>query len=144
MDIRDETTRLHADALTLVRRAAAALRDIPDRSPDRSLDRSPDGDAVAVAVEALRGDAGQWREWADVLAAAARVAGDLGLTGAELCALSELAGLPERYGAVRQRAVELATQGSGGFTAVADALAAAADGYEADERAAVHRLRGAW
>ncbi|MCW6010290.1 hypothetical protein K1W54_37940 [Micromonospora sp. CPCC 205371] len=105
---------------------------------------APGGDAVAVAVEALRRDAREWRRWADELDAAARVADDLDLTANEMCGLSEAVGLPVLYRAVQQRAVELAVTGAREFAAVADALTSAADGYEADERAAVHRLLGVW
>lgn len=105
---------------------------------------APGGDVVAVAVEALRRDAREWCRWADGLDAGARVAGDLDLTANEMCGLSELAGLPELYGAVQRRAVELAVTGAREFVAVAGALTNAANGYEADERAAVHRLLGVW
>jgi hypothetical protein len=104
----------------------------------------PTGEEVAVAIGALRRDAAEWLEWADSLARAAAVAADLSLTANDMCALSQLCGLPDLYARVQQRTAELAAHGAQGFTAVAGALTAAADGYEADERNAVHRLRGTW
>lgn len=105
---------------------------------------APSGEAVAVAVEALRRDAQEWCRWAETLDAAARLAAELDLSANEMCGLSELAGLPALYGAVQRRAVALALAGAGQFVAVAEALRSAADGYEADERMAVHRLLGLW
>lgn len=104
----------------------------------------PTGDEVAVAIGALRRDAAEWLAWADSLTRAAAVAADLTLTANEMCALSQVVGLPELYARIQHRTAQLAVQGAQGFAAVAGALTAAADGYEADERNAVHRLRGTW
>ncbi|GAA4686558.1 hypothetical protein [Phytohabitans rumicis] len=105
---------------------------------------SPSDEEIRVAIEALRSDAREWLDWADALAHASTVVGRLDLTANEMCALSEIVGLPETYAALQRRVAELATQGAAGFTAMAGALIAAADGYERDERNAVHRMLGAW
>ena len=104
----------------------------------------PSADEIRVALDALRADAREWLDWAGALAHASTVVGRLDLTANEMCALSAIVGLPETYAAFQQRVAALATQGAAGFTAMADALTAAADGYERDERNAVHRMLGAW
>ncbi len=104
----------------------------------------PTDEEIRVAIAALRSDAREWREWARTLAQASTVVDQLDLSVNDMCALSGVVGLPETYAAVRHRAQALAAQGVLRFAEVADALAAAADGYERDERDAVHRLRGVW
>ncbi|BCB89061.1 hypothetical protein [Phytohabitans suffuscus] len=104
----------------------------------------PTDEEIRVAIAALRSDAHEWREWARALARASTVVEELGLSVNDMCALSAAVGLPETYAALRDRAGTLAGQGVVRFTEVAGALSAAADGYERDERAAVHRLRGVW
>lgn len=104
----------------------------------------PTDEEIRVAIAALRSDAHQWREWAATLARASTVVDQLDLSVNDMCAMSGVVGLPETYAAIRHRAQILAAQGTLHFTEVADALSAAADGYERDERNAVHRLRGVW
>lgn len=104
----------------------------------------PTDEEIRVAIAALRSDAAQWRAWAGTLRRVSTVVDQLGLSVHEMCALSGVVDLPGTYAAVRHRAYALARQGEQRFTEVADALVAAADGYERDERDAVHRLRGVW
>jgi hypothetical protein len=104
----------------------------------------PTDEEIRVAIAALRSDAGEWHDWAGALARASTVVYELGLSVNDMCALSGVVGLPETYAALRHQAQMLAVQGAQRFTQVADALVAAADGYERDERDAVHRLRGVW
>lgn len=104
----------------------------------------PTDEEIRVAIAALRSDADDWRGWAGALARASTVVDELGLSVRDMCALSGVVGLPEAYATLRLHAHKLAVQGALRFAEVADALAAAADGYERDERDAVHRLRGVW
>jgi hypothetical protein len=104
----------------------------------------PTDEEIRVAIEALRSDAREWLAWSDALAQVASVVPDLSLTAHEMCAMSELVDLPGLYAAVQRRVADLAVRGAESFAAVSGALTAAADGYERDERAAVHRLRGVW
>ncbi|MFC0528524.1 hypothetical protein [Phytohabitans kaempferiae] len=104
----------------------------------------PTDEEIRVALAALRSDAAQWREWAGTLARASTVVDQLDLSVNDMCALSGVVGLPETYSALRHHAQVLAAQGMLRFAEVADALTAAAEGYERDERDAVHRLRGVW
>jgi hypothetical protein len=104
----------------------------------------PTDEEIRVAIAALRSDAAEWRAWAGALARASIVVDQLDLSVDEMSALSAVVGLPEIYFALRQQAHALAAQGEARFTEVAGALVAAADGYERDERNAVHRLRGVW
>jgi hypothetical protein len=104
----------------------------------------PTDEEIRVAIAALRSDAREWREWAAALAQASTVVDRLDLSVNDMCALSEVVGLPETYAALCHRARALASQGALRFAEVAGALVAAADGYERDERDAVHRLRGVW
>lgn len=104
----------------------------------------PTDEEIRVAIAALRSDAAEWRAWAGVLARASTVVDQLHLSVDDMSALSVVVSLPEMYGELRRRAHTLAAQGEARFTEVAGALVAAADGYERDERHAVHRLRGVW
>jgi hypothetical protein len=104
----------------------------------------PTEEEIRVAVAALRSDAQQWRDWATTLARVSTVVDELELSVSDMCALSAVVNLPETYATIRHRALALAGQGTLHFAEVADALSAAADGYERDERNAVHRLRGVW
>lgn len=104
----------------------------------------PTEEEIRVAIAALRSDAREWHDWAGALGRASTVVDQLDLSVNDMCAMSAVVGLPETYSAIRHRARALAEQGMVRFTEVAGALAAAADGYERDERAAVHRLRGVW
>jgi hypothetical protein len=104
----------------------------------------PTDEEIRVAIAALRSDAREWREWAAALARASTVVDQLGLSVHDMCALSGAVGLPDTYATLRHRVQALASQGVLRFTEVAGALVAAADGYERDERDAVHRLRGVW
>jgi hypothetical protein len=104
----------------------------------------PTDEEIRVAIAALRSDADDWREWAGTLRRVSTVVDQLGLSVNDMCALSAVVDLPETYAALRRQARMLAVQGELRFTDVADALVAAAEGYERDERNAVHRLRGVW
>jgi hypothetical protein len=104
----------------------------------------PTDEEIRVAIAALRSDADDWREWAGTLRRASTVVDQLGLSVNDMCALSGVVGLPETYAWLRYHAHMMAVQGALRFAEVADALTAAADGYERDERHAVHRLRGVW
>jgi len=102
----------------------------------------PDGQQVAAAIDALRADAGMWRDMAAELRAAAGVADRLDLGRRQFSLIADELGMTELYQQVQERLVQLIGQGAETFEATATALTTAAAGYEADEAAAVHRLRG--
>ena len=101
----------------------------------------PDGQQVQAAVEAMRADAAMWREMAADLTAAASTADQLDLGRRQFSMIADQLGMTELYQQVQERLVHLIGQGAATFEATASALTTAAAGYEADEAAAVHRLR---
>jgi len=97
-------------------------------------------DRVSVALSALRADAAQWARAADDLRAALATASARRLdptafsfAGAQLAA---------SYASLTARLTELLHQGCDTLDAVAAALRASADAYEAEEAAGVHRMTG--
>lgn len=102
---------------------------------------NPTGEQVTAAIGALRKDAAKWIDMADQMDAAAQAAAGLGLSARHFTGLGHLMGLDTLYTEVQDTIVTLLRQGSANFDAVAAALKMAADGYEQDEVAAVHRMR---
>jgi hypothetical protein len=102
----------------------------------------PSNETIAAGIAALRDDAAAWLVAAAALAGASAAppvldAGEFGLIG-------EQAGLAAVHTALRGQVADRLAEGSRTGTATAAALHRAADGYERDERDAVHRLRGIW
>lgn len=101
---------------------------------------APTGQQIKVAIEALRKDASTWDAASDDLREAARVGARLDLSPLHFSYIGDKLGLTEVYQQLQQRVCRLLTEGVDNFTAMAAALRSAADGYEQDERDAVHRL----
>lgn len=100
---------------------------------------SPDSHDIVVALDALRADAGLWQGNADAVRAAAGAARAQALGAA---AFSFAGGqVAAGYHDVQDRLVRLLDGAVGNFERVAQALLAAADSYEREEQAGVHRLR---
>jgi hypothetical protein len=103
---------------------------------------APTKDQIQAAVDAFRVDAQMWQSMGDELREAARVAFRLDLGNLQFSYLGEMAGLTEAYSDIQSALVGLLNDGGQAFDDIAAALRKAADGYEEDERNAVHRFRG--
>jgi hypothetical protein len=104
----------------------------------------PSAETVAAAIEALRADALVWHEAATSLRVSGGATASLALTGAQLSYAAERTGLTAVYDELQHKLTHLCAEAAANFDAVGGALEQAAAGYEHDERAAVHRLLGAW
>lgn len=102
---------------------------------------APTKEQVEVAVQALRDDAQRWLDMADTMRSAASAGARLDLNAFHFSVLGHLLGIDSLYNQVQQTIVTLLGQGASNFESVAGALKAAADGYEEDERDAVHRMK---
>ena len=87
----------------------------------------PDPQQVQAAMEAMR--------------AAAQVADRLDLGRLQFSLIADELGMTDLYQQVQERLGQLIRQGADTFEATAGALNTAAAGYDADERASVHRMK---
>jgi hypothetical protein len=102
----------------------------------------PTEQAIAAALDALRDDAAAWLATAAALSAAADAAPPL--DGGQFGAPGDVAALTTAHAALRDTVAGLLAEGARAGAATAAALFAAADAYDREERAAVHRLHGIW
>ncbi|HTJ34266.1 MAG TPA: hypothetical protein VL738_13640 [Dactylosporangium sp.] len=102
----------------------------------------PTPETIAAGIAALRDDATAWLVAAADLAEAADAPPPL--DGGEFGLVGDATGLARVHAGLRRAAADRLAEGARAGTATAAALNHAADGYERDERAAVHRLRGIW
>ncbi|MGQ0576696.1 MAG: type VII secretion target [Pseudonocardia sp.] len=100
---------------------------------------APTSGQIAVALDALRADADQWRGAAAELGTAAGVAGGLTVAPAAFSFAGQA--VAAAHEALRSKLAALLTAGAANFDDIAAALRASADAYEADEIAGAHRLR---
>jgi len=101
----------------------------------------PDPQQVQAAMEAMRADAAMWQDMAAEMRAAAQVADRLDLGRLQFSLIADELGMTDLYQQVQERLVGLIGQGADTFEATASALTTAAAGYDADERASVHRMK---
>jgi len=104
----------------------------------------PSHDTVVAALQALRGDASAWHSDAVQMRTGSRAAAALALDPAVFSGLGEVTGYPVVYHRLVAKVVALFDGGAANFDAVGTALTTAADGYDQDERNAVHLMRGVW
>lgn len=104
----------------------------------------PAQETITAGIAALRDDAAAWLGCAAALAAAAGATAATTLDGAQWSAMGDVTGLTGTYDELRRHVATLLGEGARAGTATAAALGEAAEGYERDERDAVHRLRGIW
>jgi len=105
---------------------------------------APSKGTIDVALQALREDAELWRGMAGEIEVAARVAGEMDFQAFHFSYIADLIGVTESYQQVQEKLIQLLGDGAANFRNVAQALNTAADGYEQDERNAVHRLKNVW
>jgi hypothetical protein len=104
----------------------------------------PSHEQVDVAIQALRDDAQKWRAAAGELEAAARVAGQMDLQAFHFSYIGDKIGVTQAYQLLQDKLIDLLNGGATNFRSVAEALKVSADGYQQDERDAVHRLKNVW
>src|SRR5690349_23279706 len=104
----------------------------------------PPHSTIVAAIGQLHSDAGAWRAAAGQLKTCSGMAGALDLGGYEFSYASDKAGLQQTYFLLQQKIAGLCHEAAVNFENVGGALDRAADGYDHDERAAVHELRKAW
>lgn len=75
---------------------------------------------------------------------AASAAAALDLASFQLSWAASLVGLTDTYHEIQQKVATLLREGEANFDGIGDALQTAADGYERDERDAVHRATNVW
>jgi hypothetical protein len=104
----------------------------------------PNQGQIDVAIQSLREDAQRWRAAAGELQDAATVAGQMDFQAFHFSYLGDKIGVTDAYRALQDKLIDLLNGGATNFRNVAEALTLAAEGYEQDERNAVHRLRNVW
>jgi hypothetical protein len=104
----------------------------------------PPRNTIVAAIDHLHQDANAWRVCAGQLRTGSSIAGSLGLGGYEFSYVADKAGLQHTYFLLQQKMVALCDEAAANFENVGAALDLAADGYDHDERAAVHDLHKAW
>jgi hypothetical protein len=101
----------------------------------------PTGGQIQAALDAMRQDSHTWRHMAAELSEAARVANRLDLGQRQFSFAADRVGVTRLYQDIQEKMVKLMEQGAANFESIAQALYAAADGYEEDERRNVHQLK---
>lgn len=104
----------------------------------------PPHSTIVAAIDQLHRDADAWRDSAGQLRICSDIAASLGLGGYEFSYAADKAGLQHTYLLLRQKMSALCDEAAANFENVGAALDLAADGYDHDERAAVHDLHKVW
>ncbi|HUQ59542.1 hypothetical protein [Lentzea sp.] len=97
---------------------------------------------LEVALEAMRADARLWSAAADSVQGPQKAIAGLMLTGHDMSMWAVDRGLDRTYDTVRTVLEDLLRQATAAFHGVGDGLRAAADTYEREEAANLHRLTG--
>jgi hypothetical protein len=108
------------------------------------MTQPPSQDKIDVAIQTLRDDAQKWRAAAGELELAARTAGEMDFQAFHFSYIGDKIGITESYRLLQDKMIELLNGGAANFRNVAQALTISADGYQEDDRNAVHRLKGVW
>jgi hypothetical protein len=96
---------------------------------------------IKAGLEAMRADAAMWSQMSDELRTAAGIAATLQLSMLHFSYLGDKAGLTTTYQEIQALMVRLLGEGATAFEGLAGSLRTAAEGYEEDERRAVHRTQ---
>jgi hypothetical protein len=104
----------------------------------------PSQGQIDVAIQSLRDDAQKWRFAAGELEIAAQVAGEMDFQAFHFSYIGDKIGVTEAYRQLQEKMIELLNGGTANFRSVAQALTVAADGYQEEDRNAVHRLKNIW
>jgi hypothetical protein len=104
----------------------------------------PNKETVTAAIDELRKNGARWRAAAEELHAAKNQANRLSLGQFEFSAPADWVGVTDVYRELHDKLTRLLDEGASTLDAMAMALFTAADGYDEDERNAVHRMRSVW
>jgi len=99
---------------------------------------------VDVAIQSLRDDAQKWRAAAGELEIAARIATEMDFQAFHFSYIGDKIGVTETYRLLQDKLIDLLNGGATNFRNVAQALDMSADGYQEEDRNAVHRLKNIW
>lgn len=99
---------------------------------------------LKVAIDAMRADAGEWRDTADKLSQAKLAASGLELNASQLSWIGEETGVVATYAAVRIKVAQLLGEGATTISALSTTLSNLATEFETDDAAAAQRLDGVW
>lgn len=102
---------------------------------------APSTEKIQAALEAMRSDARGWNESAGELSSATFTASWLNLDAQDFSYLANERSLTELYSELQNKIVTLLSQGQQNFESISTQMSAAADSYEAEEEAGVHRMR---
>ncbi|OXM54293.1 hypothetical protein [Amycolatopsis alba] len=95
---------------------------------------------IALALDALRSDAGLWDAAADDLAAPRAAIDPLGLTPRDVMSYAASKGLDKQYNQARALIQDMIDQAGSNFRALSASLRAAADRYAHDEDQRAHDI----
>jgi hypothetical protein len=99
---------------------------------------------LAVSIQAMREDAGGWKDVADVLNGAANAASGLTLTKKDWSFISDDVSLVEAYEEVRSNCERLLREGNTNLTALSNTLYTVANDYQTSDENAAQRYKGIW
>ncbi|NUT20829.1 MAG: hypothetical protein HOV77_16740 [Hamadaea sp.] len=102
---------------------------------------SPESQLTA-SLAAMRHDAVEWRDMAAAFRSAGQVAERLDLGELQLSFIADKLGMVELYRSVQDRMIALIGEAVQSHELMAASLETAADGYAADDAAALHRMQG--
>lgn len=105
---------------------------------------APTKDEYRVALEALRNDATQWEGCADDLATAKSTADGLDLEALHFSYIADKCGVTQLYKEFQDKMVRLLGEGETMCRGVSDSLEAAAQTYQQEEEAGIHRMNNVW
>jgi hypothetical protein len=104
----------------------------------------PSQQQIDVAIQTLRDDAQKWRFAGGELEIAAKVAAEMDFQAFHFSYIGDKIGVTEAYRNLQDKLIDLLNGGATNFRSVASALTMAADGYQEDDRNAVHRMKNVW
>lgn len=105
---------------------------------------APTQDEYRVALEALRNDAGKWEDCSGDLATAKSTADGLDLEALHFSYIADKCGVTALYKEFQDKMVRLLGEGETACHDVSEQLKAAAQTYQNEEEAGVHRMNNIW
>lgn len=105
---------------------------------------APTPEQYKAALDALRDDATQWEACANDLVAAKTTADDLDLQALHFSYVADKLGVTQLYTDFQNRMTRVLGEGDVMCRGVAESLRKAAQTYQEEEEAGVHRMNGIW
>lgn len=105
---------------------------------------APTPDEYRVALEALRNDAAKWEDCAGDLGSAKSTADGLDLEALHFSYVADKLGVTALYKEFQDKMVRLLGEGETASKSVSTQLLAAAQTYQNEEEAGIHRMNNIW